>query len=313
LRRIDNIITYVRQATENLSFSDDTGISDEELLSYANESQEKVQSLILNTYPDIFLREKEITSVASQESYTIPSDVFLGTRIQKVDYSRTGVSRDYYRLEQRQLVERYYGLSSDPSYYIRQSDQVLIQPAPQSSGAKIKLLYQFSVPTLDKRRATVSSATLNLANNTITTLILDTTVDLDSVNLLSDNLISIVDMYGVVKMRGIKITAIDTGSGVVTVDSSFVFETGETIAAGHFALMGVNATTHSQLTHTCERFITAYMKWKVYARDSSSDLSAIERELASISSDIIASYADSDNSVDRVPILNADYFPGEDW
>jgi hypothetical protein len=87
-------------------------------------------------------------------------------------------------LKKGSLKERLNGPSGNPSFYIRRNSQLLIQPIPQQAGL-LRVNYQQTLPKLDTRRAQVGIVVLGA--NSISSLTLDTTQDIDSTALLSEN------------------------------------------------------------------------------------------------------------------------------
>lgn len=308
MRQIQYLIDHVRRVTENTTFSADTGISDEEVLQYFNDGQDEIQAVVFTLFPDIFQREKEINVTRDQEVYAIPDDAFLGNRVQLVEYSSDGQSRNYRPLFQGGKRERLSGVSSEPSFYIRRSGSILLQPAPDNSTGKIRLTYQRRVPRLDKRRATVSAAVLNSGNNTITSLTLDTSTAIDDTGLLEDNYITIIDKNGAINMKKIPISAINTTSGAVTVEAGFTYEDGESISANNYVLRGKESSTHSELPDICEKYLLEYVALRLSMRDSSTDAATISALLAKIEETIRRAFSEPDGDVSLVPILDAQYF-----
>lgn len=305
MRRIELIINQSRRDTDNTEFSDTTGLSDDDFLQWANDGQERLQSLILGAVDSVFEDEKIIQCVAGQEAYDIPDDAFLSDRITMVEVSVSGSGRDYYELRQASRRERLSGQTSVPSFYIRRNNQILLQPKPESSASLLRVTYQKRLPKLDKRRAKVAS--VSLASDTITSLTLDTTISIDRTQLLEEDYVTVADKDGVIKMKNIPVTDIDETTGVVTVDASFTFEDGETIAAGDYLLRGPRSTTHSQMDDNCERYLLAYMSWKAQHKDSNSDLFEQSEESKAMEADILASFSEPDADVDYVPILDGSF------
>lgn len=306
MRRLDLLIDQARRNTENVEFNATSGISDEEFLQYVNDAQDRLQSLIGTRFPDLFQTEKEIASIQNRDYYSVPDDCFLGSRIDLVEYSKTGQADDYYFLNKGLLKEKLPGVYGSPEFYIRRSSRFLTYPIPDTSSGLFRVTYQKSLPRLDIRRATVSAATL--ATDTITTLTLDTTVNLDNTTILAQELATVVNKYGVVKMRRIPITAINTGTGEVTIEAGFTFQQDEYIDAGDYILSGPESTTHSQLPDTCERYLIEYMCWRVLTRDASNASPENSQILIQLESDIIASISEPDGDVIEVPIITTDYF-----
>lgn len=310
VRRIDLLLNEARQESDNIEFSDSTGLPDESFLRWSNSAQKRIMSRILQEHPDVFQTEKIITVVQGQEAYSLPSDTFLGTRLENLEYSRDGQARNYYRLQQGKLPERLNGNAGSPEFYIRRSSEILIQPKPQAAGT-LRLTLQRRIPRLDKRRGTVSAVTLDTVNRMITSLTLDTTQFIDAERLQDEYYMSVVDIDGNVQMRAIPVLAVSEATGIVTIGTSFVYEEGETIAVGDYVLLGEYSTTHSQLDEVCERYLTEFMIWKAKKRDSDAEAPEDNQELAAIEEEIVASYAEADSDVDYVPIIDGNFLDSE--
>lgn len=312
MRRLSQLITQVRRATENTSYDDSTGISDEEFIQYANDAQERIQSLISTANEEIFQEEAIISLIQGQEEYDIPVDAFLTTRIQNIEFSSSG-ERNYSNLPQGTMKNRVSTNSNSnvPYFYIRKSNKILIQPTP-SGGGSIRVVYQKKLPKLDKRRGTVLSSVLDNSANTITNLFLDTTSTIDVEPIKTEGYISVVDKDGNIKMKMIPVQDVNGTSGEITVYPGFVFENGETISSDDYVVLGKVATTNSELPDICERYLISYMAWKILKRDSSDDSSEQNSELKEIENDIVMSYSEADQDVHRITILNGDFWSADD-
>lgn len=304
MRQLEQLITASRRATNNLDYSATTGVQDEEFIQALNDAQEEIHSIINTMFPTILMKVKEQTVSINIDSYAIPSDCYMGTRIDHIEYSPSGLVQDYYPIRKGSPKERINGQSGNPAYYIRQGTDIILQPAPQQGG-KLRITYQRVVPVLDIRRATVSSVTLT--TNSITALTLDTTVAFDEAALEEQNFITIVDKNGVIKMQDIPVDGIDGNTGVVTVTPGFTFQSGETIAQGDYALRGKYSTTHSQLPDICEKYLLEYCNMRIFMRDSSTDQAEVGALMQKIEATLRSAFAEPDNDPDRVPIISAEY------
>jgi len=197
-------------------------------------------------------------------------------------------------------------LSGSPVFYIRFSNYFLVQPAPSSAG-KFRVVTQLALPRLDVRRATVSAVTLDAAAGTITSLTLDTTVDIDAENIQNEGYITAVSRDGALKMAAIPVLEVNTTTGVVTVASGFTFSATETIAVGDYVTLGAYSSTNSDLPDVCERYIVDFMIWKLEKRDSSGASPEISQELRDQEDDIITSFGMPDDDVSYVTILDPQY------
>ena len=310
MRRVDLLITASRRATENQEFTATAGIQDEEFLEYLNNGQEEIHSILQGTFPSILTGSKEQTLVQSQEAYAVPRDLYLGTRIDQIEYSCSGLATDYYILRKGTLKERLNTQAGNPAFYIRVGDEILVQPKPQQAG-KMRISYQRAIPKLDVRRATVAAVTLTTSS--ISSLTLDTTVLLDDEAILEQGFITVIDKNGVVKMRSIPISAINTVSGVVTVEPGFVFEAGETIAPGDYVCRGEFSSTNSQLPDLCEKYLLEYCNMRILIRDSQTDSNEVGAILAKVQETLRLAYAEPSSDPDRIPLLDVQFLGVEDY
>lgn len=307
MKRVDQLLTEAKRETENTESTTDTGVQDSEYIRALNDAQDKIHSAILLQNPKILKKEKEITVVPEQEAYTLPADVFGTTRIEKVEYSRTGQSKDYYELDSAEIDERLNGQSGRPSYFIRDSERILIQPKPAGAGT-LRVTYEKVLPRLDKRRGKVLTVVLDTVNRQITSLILDTTLlTSEDVSEMNDSgYICVVSKRGVIKMIEIPITEVNSSTGEVTVES-FTYQSGESIEVGDYVVSGAYSTTNCQLPDITERFLLSFCKWRVQKRDSSNDSREQKEEVDDMVADIMATYARADKTVHSIPIINTDF------
>ena len=308
-RYISHLIDDVRQSTENTDVSDTVGIKDGEFLRYMNDAQYRIHNLIIQNHPSIFLTEYTTAIVGDQESYTLPNKAFIGNKVTQVEYaSQTSGNNYYYPLRPGSLFERASGPGAGfsvgaPYKYIRKAGAILLTPIPTSSTGNLRITYTHRVPKLDLRRGSVASVTLDTNALTITALSFNITTDsIDSTELAKYTRISVVDEEGNVKMSNIKFTAIDTATGVVTIDPTFVYESGETITAGDYIVAGKYSSTHVMLDELVERYIIAYATAKILQRDSNvTDLQAQSFVLKEMENDILAAYSDVSDDIYEIP------------
>lgn len=312
MRRVDLLISASRKATENQEFTATAGIQDDEFLEYLNNGQEEIHSILQSTFPSIITAYKEQRAVVNQEAYTIPRDLYMGTRIDQIEYSASGLSTDYWLLKKGQLKERLNTQAGNPAFYIRRGNEILIQPKPQQSGT-IRWSYQRAIPKLDVRRGTVFSVTLDTTNKTITSLTFDPSVYLDAAGLIEEGKITIIDSNGVVQMRDIPISNVDQNTGVATVEAGFVFETGENISIGNFGCRGGFSSTNSQLPDLTEKYLLEYCNARILIRDSQTDAQEVSQILLKVQETLRLAYSEPDNDPDRIPLLDMQFLGVEDY
>jgi hypothetical protein len=305
-RIVDKLIDQVRAQTENEEVSATIGIKDSEFLQYLNDAQDRLQSVVESTHPTAFVVEKVLDVVQDQERYELPVDAYKKNAITTVEFSPSSADEDYYHLEQTGLKSRQTSVQGFPVTYIRRSGSILLQPRPQSGG-KLRLNYVKRINRLDKRRGVVSVVTLNNSSRTITQLELDASSSnpvLDTDTLNGENYICIVDRNGKMLMANIPIESVSATTGIVTVSAGYTFEAGETLPVGAYVVSGMDTSTHSEFPRMAERYLIAYASWKILKRDSSVDYSEQQEELLAMENDIINSFADIDDDVKYVTILN---------
>ena len=310
MRRVDLLITASRRATENQEFTATAGIQDVEFLQYLNDGQEEIHSILQGTFPSILTAYKTQQVVQNQEAYAMPRDLYLGTRIDQIEYSCSGTPDSYYILKKGTLKERLNTQAGNPAFYIRRGAEILIQPKPQQAGI-MRWSYQRAIPTLDVRRGTVLSVVLG--TNDITSLVLDTSIFLDADPIVEQQFMTVVDKNGAVKMRSIPVVAIDTATGTVTVEPGFTFESGETIAAGDFVCAGTFSTTNSELPDVCEKYLLEYCNTRILMRDSQTDSAQISQILAKVEQTLRLAFAEPDGDPDRIPLLDVQFLGVEDY
>lgn len=312
-RYVSYLIDDVRSSTENEDVSDTIGIKDPEFLRFINDAQYRIQNLIVQQHPQVFLTEYTTSVVANQEAYTLPNKIYMGNKVSQVEYSYKSSGVDYfYPLRPASLFERRSGTRGSsynrPEKYVRKSGQILLVPVPSSSQGQLRINYVAKVPKLDLRRGSVSSVTLDADTNTITALSLDVATDaVDSTELAKWTRISIVDEEGNIQMRNIKVTNVDGSTGVVSVDAAFSFESGETISVGDYIVAGEYTTTHCQLDEMVERYIISYCTLKILQRDSNvTDLGVQQNILLAMEEDIVSSYAEITDDIIEIPEIISD-------
>lgn len=311
MRRIDLLINHVRQATENTDVDDSNniGISDNEFIQYFNDAQSHLQSMIVQQHPDVFSAEYEITMDGS-ESYSVPTNTLLENKITNVEYSSTGNSDDYYVLEETSLKNRSPGSTGSPSFYIRSSGKII--PVGKPSSGKLRVTYIKKLPTMDKRRGYIAALDLIGADPTkIEAISTGNTQGYYDLNLTDvHEHLSVVDDYGNIELSNIRLKETNVNSKYYlksagqSVSTYHLLGAGETITIGNYAVGGEYSTTHSQLPDIAEKYLIAYVEWKILKRDSSMDSGAAMQELMQMQKEIVDSYKHIDDDVQMIPEIN---------
>lgn len=303
-RRMETLIRHIRAETGNQSYSSTSGISQRDICDYLSTAQARLQAAILNSHPrGAFTKTTTLDVTAGTNEVALPSDFHYSGGIITAEFSANGTESSYYELDNIGEGQIVTSVRADPSDFARQGSSLILSPIPQSTVSDgLRIRYVKRLPRLDVRRGTVSAVTLNSGASTITSLTLTTGATLDSVALLEDDHICVVSSTGTIKMKAIPITAINTGTGAVTV-STFVYEAGETIAAGDYVVSGKYATTHSELPEDVEDYLVEFAKWKLKKRDANDDSMEESQELQDRRAEIVEDFTDLDRSVQRIPEL----------
>ncbi len=308
-RRIEQIIRSIRRDTGNTDYSADSGIPQRDIEEYIQDAQDDLQTAIINVHAQRAFPDQALLNVVANEfKIALPYNFHSSGGLIKVEFSASGNSRDFYELRQVTLGEINETVFGNPSLYSRRGDLLIVSPVPQSAVTSgIRVTFVKTLPRPAVRRGQVSVATLNTSAKTITTLTLQINDGLlDAAGLREDDYICIVDRDGVIKMKAIPITTVNTDTGAVTIASGFVYETGETIAVGDYAISGRYATTHPEWPANVERYLRRYGVLRVQMRDSNDDMIAEDALLEKMRSDIVEDYISLNADIMRVPEINED-------
>lgn len=296
-RKVDLLITHIRKVTENETLNSTTDIDDDQILEYLNQAQDDLQSEIISRHPQVFQKETTIAAVQGQEEYLLPADVFLGSNLVSVEYATQTTNPKYYLLKPGYYRDRISHISGIPDTYIRADDwndntgKILLSPKPSNSTGQFRIVYHQRIDRLDKRRGVVSAVTLGASSISALTLDVSGNPPIDSTKLDEEPFFCVVDDEGNMKMRNVKFDSIDTSTGVVTVNSSFAFESGETIAVGDYIVAGKDTTSHVRLPRNTERYLIEFAAWKILKQDSSIDSAEQAQELGTLRESILRSFS----------------------
>lgn len=308
-RYIGDILDAVRRDTHNVDWAQGgagrKGTIQEDLVRYANWAQQRAQGVVARKHNYYFeVAPKEISIVADQDTYTVPDNVYLGSRIQKVEYSRSGLARDYNRLRPFNPHSDYPRIGSHPCFYRRRGSSITLTPTPAQSQGSIRVHYERALDLLALRAGQVQGRTLT--STQLTALSIDTTSDGDDVIPLSTaQYICINDQYGNVKMYNIPITSYDDSTGIVTLDA-FTFAEGESVAVGDYVTVGKYTTTHSDLVDDFERYISEYVSERLLHKDSSVDAFEVSQMFQNMEEEIVSSLSLPDKDIARLEEVDYD-------
>lgn len=307
MRRVDQLIADIRVRSKNEEYGTNRGVQQNEIVGYLREAQARIDNLIKQKHPNTAIKEVFIDAISNQEEYNVPADAFINSNILKVEYSITGSAKDFYVLDLRSLSQR-ITVPGNPESYIPRNGKFLLNPIPQSSVLNgIRLNYQFKTAGIDIRRGKVSSSVINTGTRQVTTITLANDANLDATGLADADYICVVDRYGNFLMQDLIVSSYNSGTFVLSIDTSFIYNVGETLPNGSYITIGKFTTTHPQLNDFCERYYVAYSTWKVLKRDSNIDSQEQQQELQLMEQEIVDSYTQLDADTDIIPMISSDW------
>lgn len=308
--KASNLILDVREDAENQDVSSTIGIPDETILRHLNNAQKRIFALIKKSHPKVFDVTSEVSVSAGQEYIDLPRDCFMFNSVSDVKFATSQNAKVFHRLYPDTKKKDLTKIAATPDSYYRESGKLFLMPPPSGAG-KVILTYTKKLPVMELKRAVVDSATLNTANNTITSLILDvTSEEIDLENLSKSNRLSIVDEDGNIKMSHIKFTNINTSTGEVTINPSFAFQDGETIESGDIVVAKEFSSTFSQLDEYVERYLVAYTVLKILQREGSNEVAQQTLIVKEMEDEIVMSYQSIEDDTFEIPnIISSD----EEW
>jgi hypothetical protein len=304
------MIKQVRRQTDNETIGTDSGISDEEIIRYLNDGQEDIFAAIAGVYRGAFSAVDTFSCVGGTETYAAAANSFMDGQTSMLEWSQTGLTRDYRPLKHVTMRERAPG-EGYPSKYSIANGLYYVWNIPTTALGTYRATYTKEVPKLDKRRGVVTAVTI--VGSDVTALVIlapdGSAFTQAYADPFSENdTLSVVSSTGLQKCYGIKYTDV-SAAGVVTLDGNHTLGTGETVTSGDYVIMGDYATTNSTLPNNCERYLIAYAVWKVLKRDSSQDFMPQQQEIGAIRDTIIDGFAELSADIDYTPFINNEF----DW
>lgn len=314
LTSLTDIISGIRRDTLNAddvpTSTNAVGVETKDFVRHANYAQQMLQSRISKVVRSAFLAVAEIDIVADQAEYTIPDNVFLGTRIFSVRYSRTGDTADYLRLEPRNPYDTYSG-GGAPTSYFRRNGKVVLQPIPAEASGSIEVVYERTLDRMDIRRGRVngtpSGTTIDLTHSSFGS------PDSEAETLLAipGTYVCVSDVDGNVMLRNAVISSYNSGTDAITTAASVsTYLVGSytlsSLADGYLTI-GKYTSTHSGLDDVCEPFITSYVAEKIFKREASGIVVDETEDRKEMLQDIISAYKQADKDVYRIPILDYEW------
>jgi len=308
MRRVDQLITAARTISRNALNSDGTfAISNDEILQYLNDAQDRLQNLLSATknVAKIFVTQQIIPVVANQESYTLDDRLLMNKQIEGIEFSATGSVTDYVRLEKLNFFNRDTNPSNYPWGYIKRGGQILLQPTPSVSTGSIRITYERDLDDLDIPRGVVDSVTGT--TTALTHFHVDATGDAFEASTpgwLTQQFCCVVSPYGVRRCYNIPFTYNPVSNRINPVGGTFTYTSLDSeIQVGDVAVFNKYTTTFSQLPDACERYLIHSAAAELFHRDSSEDFNNQMIIVQNIETDIIKALASQTSEIQFIPLL----------
>ncbi len=309
MRRVDFLIADTRRVSRNEVNTDGTySISDDEILRYINDAQDRLQGLIANqrSISKIFLVEKIIPTVAGQDGYSLNDRLFYNKEINQVEFSTTGNLGEYTVIPKMLDFNRDTNQSGLAIGYYTRLGKIYVIPVLDTSAGFLRILFERTLDDVDIRRGKISVVT-GLTSTGFTSFTMDTSADAyesGTPGFSTIDYVCVVSEDGGVKAYNIPVGSYVTGTNVLTPRAGFTFQTGETIAVNDYVVFGKYTTTHSQLSDECDRYLIHYAAYSLLHKDSSNDGSKEKELLDQIENDVVKSIARQTGELQFIPQYN---------
>lgn len=286
MKRLEYLITQVRNSTDN---KDVNGISTSEIVSYFNDAQRYITSIIFknNPYADLFKVQVELPAVASGE-YTLPDDCYATNAISMVEarFADTSNNKGYSRIKPISESEFSYIFG-----YLTRNNKVLISGQNDVAQLQnVRITYFKQLPTLDIRQAKVQNVTSG-----VSILMSATPTDMYSV----DDHCSAVDAQGDQQVSNIYFTN-TSGSTLITSDTAGV-------TTSMYITAGKNSCNKSQLPDACETYLLDYVKQRIYTRNNYQDNDKQSYFTAQQQSELLSLFSKNKKDDDTIPVTDVEF------
>lgn len=269
---IQKEIDLVREMTRQTTSDENNpleAVTRESILQFLTEADRNIHSRFLITRPTshLFSAQSEITLVAGQNEYDLPSDAVNLGDVKLVEY-RDSSAREYYPLIRVTLSkQREYRTTCGLQAYTLLGRKIIVIPTPGTGT--LRVTYPVAPYTLDVRRGKISVTPQNDGTN-YQTIVLEDDEHLSDTMFSSCSHISIVDFLGNIVRTGLVYTDYNSATRTITLVPTPI--SAGAIAAEQFVVLGERASSHSQLPIIAEAHRLRYAAYNVGRIAASSDV-----------------------------------------
>lgn len=302
MRRLELLIDEARDLSQNTRYDSNSGISQKMFTRYFKNAYDQLYKEIQNTKSKFFIKESTEDVVPGQALYPYPYDIYL-FGIDTLEWSSNLSGDNYITLEKSINKERLSANASFPFGYIPKFDGFVLTPV--LNKGRLRINYSKKLPQLEKRSGKISAITVTTSISAITLNTLEASFDASYLNSVQS--FCIVSAAGSIKVRGVQITSVDSGTGVVTM-SSHALQTGDlTPAVGDYVCAGDFTENLSPLPDICESYLIKHAVYEAKYGDSSQWTDAAIKDMSMCLGPIIEGFARPSEDIVKVPITNTDY------
>lgn len=150
------VADLIDQTRTQLDESDTTNISDTHIIQALNRAQRKAANITARKYDSLFWETTQITTVAGQREYDIPSKAY-GKRVEKVEIIDSQVAWEVRRIDNHKRTP-YINTSQTqrPYYYTLTKNKIELYPTP-GSGVTVEIHYNEQPRTLVKPQGRITN------------------------------------------------------------------------------------------------------------------------------------------------------------
>lgn len=300
IARIDVLVDRIRRHTAMQSFTDSAtpgsqiGLQTQTIVDLLNEAHDALHGIIYSNAPHIYIKTDTINLTNGTESYTIPTDAYLGVHVLSVEY-KYGSSGDYRKLVKADPHMRDTSTTGTPYQYIQHENSILINPIPgESKTDGLRITYERQLPAVDVRRGTVSTST--------TTTITLTSKAQGDIVFGADNIpdyITVVDSLGTIKQDSIQLVSYSSTTGILTVGTNLT-----AVSANDYVVVGKSASTHSWAPDVCENFLVYYVIHAIFEMLGHPALSSAQFKLQQFTIQVADVFADASTDIMHIPRMH---------
>lgn len=312
MRRVELAIDDLKRSVEaQVPSTTGAGIDDREILLHFNDAQFHLYDEIVQQFPMSFTGIATLDVIANQQTYTLPSDLYLDSGIISVEYKYGSNSGDYIKIWGEGIHSRDSASHGLPCAYIRNSNTILLQPIPNAGVTDgLRITYRRELKTLDVRRGEISAVSFHTDELDTITINDDPTFAKDdgSVQAAADLLnradyICIVDSDGNSVLPSIKINGYDSSTHVISIRDGQTTTLTEEELVGNYIVAGQWASTHSELPASAERFLMEWARYRLMAKFGDINQAEFHRKnLTAIQNTITTAYQSPDYDIELLPI-----------